>query len=85
MSDWKWSSFDPKVTKTDKRDRDGAVSKAEKIVEKNFNDLALASFASVPVVDNNRAIKEIRHIFPPNSPLEAFWNDAHNQIFVDRI
>ena len=30
MSDWKWSSFEPKVTKTDKRDRDGAVSKAEK-------------------------------------------------------
>ena len=55
MSDWKWSSFEPKVTKTNKRDRDGAVSKAEKNFEKNINDFGLASFASVPVVDNNRA------------------------------
>ena len=73
MTSWNWANFDPKGTKTDKRDRDGAVAKAEKCVEKNLNELALCSFAAVPIVDNNRAIKKICHIFPPNSPLEAFW------------
>ena len=38
MSNWNWSNFNPKVTKNDKRDRDSAVTKAEKFVEKNFND-----------------------------------------------
>ena len=81
MSNWNWSNFDPKVTKTDKRDRDSAVTKAEKFVEKNFNDLALASYAAVPVVDNNRAIKKIQHLYPPNSPLAPFWGSSQNQEF----
>ena len=56
--------------------------KAEKFVEKNFNDLALASYAAVPVVDNNRAIKRIRHVYPPNSPLAAFWGNSQNKEFL---
>ena len=85
MSNWNWSNFDPKVTKTDKRDRDSAVTKAEKFVEKNFNDLALASYAAVPVVDNNRAIKRIRHVYPPNSPLAVFWGNSQNKEFLKII
>ena len=34
MTSWKWANFDPKVMKTDKHDRDGAVAKAEKLIEK---------------------------------------------------
>jgi hypothetical protein len=82
MASWNWANFDPKITKTDKRDRDGAVSKAEKFVEKNLNELALCSFVAVPMVDNNRVIKKIRHIFPPNSPLQAFWNSTKNKEFI---
>ena len=85
MSNWNWSNFNPKVTKTDKRDRDSAVTKAEKFVEKNFNDLALASYAAVPVVDNNRAIKKIQHFYPPNSPLAAFWGSSQNQEFLKKL
>ena len=59
MASWNWANFDPKITKTDNRDRDGAVSKAEKFVEKNLNELALCSFVAVPMVDNNRVIKKI--------------------------
>ena len=50
MAGWNWANFDPKVTKTDKRDRDGAVTKAEQFVEKNLNELALCSFAALPMV-----------------------------------
>ena len=49
MKSWNWTNFDPKVTKTDKRDRDGAVAKAEKFVETNLNELALCSFTAIPI------------------------------------
>ena len=64
MSNWKRSKFNPKVTQTDKRDRDGAITKAEKFVEKNFNELPLSSFVAVSVVDKNQSILQVRAIFP---------------------
>ena len=63
MARWNWANFDPKVTKTDKRDRNGAVSKAEQFVEKNLNELALCSFAALPMVDNN-SYQENSSYFP---------------------
>ena len=56
MCDWKWNDFNPKVTQSDKRDRDAAIKKGEKYVMKNFNELALSSFVAVPIVDHSRAI-----------------------------
>ena len=81
-SSWKWSSFCPKVTQSDKRDRDGLVTKGEKFVERNFNELGLSSFVAVPVVDKDRNILQVRALFPPKSPLETFWNAPEQKPFV---
>ena len=85
MSNWKWSEFNPKVTQSDKRDRDGAIVKGQKFVQKNFNELALSSFVAVPVVDHSRAILNVKMIYPPKSPLEEFWNCTENKIFVTKF
>ena len=85
MSNWKWTNFHPKVSGTDKRDRDGAVSKGEKFVEKNFNELALSSFVAVPVVDHTRSILNVKMIYPPKSPLEAFWKSKENKEFINKF
>ena len=79
---WNWDDFDPKVVQTDKRDREGAVAKGTKMVMKNLNELGLSSFVAVPVVDRNRTIENIVHVFPPNSPLEAFFMNKDNRQFV---
>jgi hypothetical protein len=85
MSNWKWTNFHPKVSGTDKRDRDGAVSKGEKFVEKNFNELALSSFVAVPLVDHTRSILNVKMIYPPKSPLEAFWKSKENKEFINKF
>ena len=41
-SSWKWHKFNPQVKQTDKREREGVVIKARKMVQKNFNKLGLA-------------------------------------------
>ena len=81
-SSWKWSSFCPKITQSDKRDRDGLVVKGEKFVERNFNELGLSSFVLVPVVDKDRNILQVRALYPPKSPLETFWNAPEQKPFV---
>ena len=58
------------------------MTKGVKLVKKNFNELGICSFAYVPVVDINRTIKQIVHIYPPNSPLEAFINKKENRKFM---
>lgn len=79
---WDWAQFTPRVGNTDKREREALVGKGIRLVKKNFNELGLAAFVSVPVVDRNRVIKDIVHIVPPNSPLEAFINEKENEDFV---
>ena len=79
---WKWSEFNPKIVKTDKRDRENAVEKTIKLVMKNFNDLGLSSLASVPVIDRNRTVQKVIHVYPPNSPLESFFSNAENRKFI---
>ena len=85
MSNWKWTNFNPKVSQSDKRDRDGAISKGEKFVEKHFNELALSTFVAVPVVDHTRVILNVKMMYPPKSPLEAFWTGKENQEFVRKF
>ena len=77
--DWDWTEFDPKVGQTDKRDREGILSKGVKLVKKNFNELGLSTFVSVPVVDRNRTIQNIVHISPSNSPREDYIKDKENK------
>ena len=85
MSNWKWTNFNPKVSQSDKRDRDGAISKGEKFVEKHFNELALSTFVAVPVVDHTRVILNVKMMYPPKSPLEEFWTGKENQEFVRKF
>ena len=56
--------------------------KAVRFVKRNFNDLGLSSFVSVPVVDKNRSIEKVVHVYPPNSPLEAFVKNKENKNFM---
>ena len=79
---WKWSEFNPKIVKTDKRDRENAVEKTIKLVMKNFNELGLSSLASVPVIDRNRTVQKVIHVYPPNSPLESFFSNVDNKKFI---
>ena len=79
---WDWKEFDPKIGQADKRERDGIVSKGVKFVKKNLNELGLSSYAAVPVVDRTSTIKEIVHVYPPNSPLEAFLTSKENKKFM---
>ena len=79
---WKWSEFNPKIVKTDKRDRENAVEKTIKLVMKNFNELGLSSLASVPVIDRNRTVQKVIHVYPPNSPLESFFSNVDNRKFI---
>ena len=68
---WKWEEFAPKIVQSDKRDRENAVAKGWRMVNKNFNELGLSSFTAVPVIDRNRTIEKIVHSYPPKSPLDA--------------
>ena len=53
------------------------------MIKKNFNELGISSFMSVPIIDRNRAVKKIvHHIYPPNSPLEGFFKNGENKKFV---
>ena len=38
---WNWKNFGPKITPSDKRDRESMVTKGHKLVEKSFNELGL--------------------------------------------
>ena len=79
---WKWEEFAPRIVQSDKRDRENAVAKGWRMVNKNFNELGLSSFTAVPVIDRNRTIEKIVHSYPPKSPLEAFFMDKGNAKFV---
>ena len=79
---WKWEDFAPKILQTDKRERENVALKGIKMVKKNFNELGISSFMAVPIIDRNRTVKQIVHIFPPNSPLEAFFKNGDNKKFV---
>ena len=80
--EWNWDEFNPNVLQSDKRDRDEIVAKGIRLVKKNFDKLGIASFLAVPVVDRHRAIEKIVHVYPPNSPLEAFFTKKENKHFV---
>ena len=82
---WDWTEFAPKVSSADKRDREAVLVKGVRLVKKNFNELGLASFFSVPVVNKNREVQKIVHIYPPNSPIEAFINENKNQQFMKSL
>ena len=82
MSSWNWKKFNPQVKQTDKREREGVVSKARKMVEKNFNELGTSSLICVPEVALDRSIKRIAHIYPPNSPLARFFGDRDNRKLI---
>ena len=71
---WDWKKFNPRVRQTDKREREGLVIKGRKMVEKNLFELGTSSLVCVPEVNLDRTFKKINHIFPPNSPLERFFN-----------
>ena len=77
-----WKDFNPKVKQTDKRDRDAVISRGEKFVLNNANSLAIASCVAVPVCDSNRCISEVKIVYPMNSPLETFFKDKENKVFV---
>ena len=47
---WKWEEFAPRIVQSDKRDRENAVAKGWRMVNKNFNELGLSSFTAVPVI-----------------------------------
>ena len=79
---WKWEEFSPKIIQTDKRERENVALKGIKMIKKNFNELGISSFMSVPIIDRNRAVKKIVHVFPPNSPLEGFFRNGDNKKFV---
>ena len=78
----KWEEFHPKIVQTDKRERDNVPSKGIKMVKKNFNELGISSFVSVPIIDRNITIQKILHVYPPNSPLEAFFMEKANRKFI---
>ena len=82
---WKWEEFAPRIVQSDKRDRENAVPKGWRMVNKNFNELGLSSFTAVPVIDRNRTIEKIVHSYPPKSPLEAFFMDKGNAKFVNGL
>ena len=82
---WDWDMFNPRVGNTDKRDREAVLDKGVRLVKKNFNELGLAVFVSVPIVDRNRAVKDIVHIAPPNSPLDTFIKDKENENFMNKL
>ena len=75
-------SFTTKIVQTDKRERDNVSVKGIKMVKKNFNELGISSFVSVPIIDRNRTIQKILHVYPPNSPLEAFFMEKANRKFI---
>ena len=79
---WNWKEFNPKAGQADKRERDGLLVKAVKYVKKNLNDLGMSSFVSVPVVDRNRTIEKVVHVYPPNSPLDDFFKNKENKKFI---
>ena len=79
---WKWSDFNPKIVKIDKRDRENAVEKNIKLVMKNFNELGLSSLASVPVIDRNRTVQKVIHVYHPNSLLTSFFSNANNRQYL---
>ena len=75
---WNWKEFNPKAGQADKRERDVLLLKAVKYL----NDLGMSSFVSVPVVDRNRTIEKVVHVYPPNSPLEDFFTNKENKTFI---
>ena len=77
-----WKNFGPKITPSDKRDRESMVTKGHKLVEKSFNELGLGIFAAIPLVDKDRNILSVKAIYPPLSPLEEFWTSDVNKSFV---
>ena len=79
---WDWKKFNPRVRQTDKREREGLVIKGRKMVEKNLFELGTSSLVCVPEVNLDRTFKKINHIFPPNSPLERFFNDRSHRAFI---
>ena len=85
LAKWNWKEFDPKQGQQDKRAREGAVSKAVSYVKNNFNQLGIASFVSVPLVDNNRSIKSFAHLYPPKSPLADFMENEENKKYVKKL
>ena len=82
MSSWNWKEFNPKVRQTDKREREGVITKGKKMVEKNLNELGTSSLVCVPEVGLDRTIKNIFHFYPPKSPLETFFKDKENKKFI---
>ena len=79
---WKWEDFAPKIIQTDKRESEIVAVKGIRMVKKNFNELGISSFMSVPIIDRNRAVSKIVHIFPPSSPLESFFKSHEIKKFV---
>ena len=61
---WKWEDFAPKIIQTDKRESEIVAVKGIRMVKKNFNELGISSFMSVPIIDRNRAVSKIVHTFP---------------------
>ena len=59
--------------------------KAVKYVKKNLNDLGMSSFVSVPVVDRNRTIEKVVHVYPADSPLEDFVTNKENKKLISII
>ena len=47
--------------------------------------LGIASFVSVPLVDNNRSIKSFAHLYPPKSPLADFMENEENKKYVKKL
>ena len=80
-----YQKFYPKIKQTDKRDRDSAVLRGERFVEKNFCELALPSFVSVNETSSNRAVQNVKFFYPPNSPMDRFWNAQENKPFVKQF
>ena len=58
---WKWEEFSPKIIQMEKRERENVAIKGIKMIKKNFNELGISSFMSVPIIDRNRAVKKIVH------------------------
>ena len=79
---WKWEEFHPSIVQTDKRERDNVPIKDIKMVKKNFNELGISSFVSVPIIDRNQTIQKILHVYPTKSPLETFFLETINRKFV---
>ena len=57
-----WKDFKPRRGQQDKRSREGALHKVVTFVKKNFNQLGIAYFVSVPLVNNNRRIQSFVHV-----------------------